>query len=146
MYLRQKNGKHQISLDTNRHRHSKPKGNRWILSRISLAPTVKRSIPREIQTISVDLHKHISTKRSRTTGNKNLNLLTSPIYLWYQTHHVSLLLQLHTTSGHPDHDTWPLQAPQCISLQWPVVPAQTRSEKNFRSLDHWNIEKDVKGS
>ena len=40
-----KNGKRQISLDTNRHRHSKPKGNRWILSRISLALIVKWSIP-----------------------------------------------------------------------------------------------------
>ena len=51
---------------------------------------------------------------------------------------MSASIQLHTTSGHPDHDTWPLQAPQCISLQWPVVPAE------LRPLEHGKIVKGCK--
>ncbi len=45
-----------------------------------------RFTPGEIPTISLDLHKRISQKRSCTKGNKNLTLLTSPIVV---SHHVN---------------------------------------------------------
>ena len=77
-----KNWKHQISLDTNRHRHSKPQAQRGIdgyfFKSVGACETVDSlTCPREIQTILLDLQRHMSiTFHNEIPYHRKQNYLT----------------------------------------------------------------------